>query len=126
MLWELDITVPVFGMVKDNNHRTRAITGDGGEIGISETKSAFLLVTRIQDEVHRFAFTYQRNKHRKSTFELGITNVKGIGEKKAMKLLIHFKTVENLKKATVEEVAQAGGISQSVANDVYEFVQNSL
>ena len=126
VLWELDITVPVFGMVKDNNHRTRAITSDGGEIGISETKSAFLLVTRIQDEVHRFAITYQRNKHRKSTFELGITNVKGIGEKKAMKLLTHFKTVENLKKATVEEIAQAGGISQSVANDVYEFVQNSL
>ena len=126
VLWELDITVPVFGMVKDNNHRTRAITSDGGEIGISETKSAFLLVTRIQDEVHRFAITYQRNKHRKSTFALGITNVKGIGEKKAMKLLTHFKTVENLKKATVEEIAQAGGISQSVANDVYEFVQNSL
>lgn len=126
VLWELDITVPVFGMVKDNNHRTRAITSDGGEIGISETKSAFLLVTRIQDEVHRFAITYQRNKHRKSTFELGITNVKGIGEKKAMKPLTHFKTVENMKKATVEEIAQAGGISQSVANDVYEFVQNSL
>ena len=52
--------------------------------------------------------------------------LQGVAEKKAMKLLTHFKTVENLKKATVEEIAQAGGISQSVANDVYEFVQNSL
>ena len=126
VLWELDINVPLFGMVKDNNHRTRAITGDGGEIAISETKSAFFLVTRIQDEVHRFSITYQRKKHRKSAFELGITSVKGIGEKKAVKLLTAFKTVENLKKATVEEIAAAGGISQSVAKDVYEFVQNSL
>lgn len=126
VLWEMDIEVPVFGMVKDNNHRTRAITADGGEISISETKSAFMLVTRIQDEVHRFAITYQRKKHRKSSFELGITSVKGIGEKKAMKLLSVFKTTEALKKATAEEIAAAAGISQSVAKDVYEFVQNSL
>ncbi len=125
-LWEMDIAVPLFGMVKDNSHRTRAITGDGGEISISETKSAFFLVTRIQDEVHRFSIAYQRKKHRKSSFEVGITGIKGIGEKKAVKLLTAFKTVENLKKATVEEIAAAGGISQSVAKDVYEFVQNSL
>lgn len=125
-LWELDISVPVYGMVKDNNHRTRAITSDGGEISISETRSAFMLVTRIQDEVHRFAITYQRKKHRKSTFELGITKVKGIGEKKAVKLLTAFKTVENLKKATPEEIAAAAGISKNVAEEVYEFVQNSL
>lgn len=125
-LWELDISVPVYGMVKDNNHRTRAITSDGGEISISETRSAFMLVTRIQDEVHRFAITYQRKKHRKSTFELGITKVKGIGEKKAVKLLTTFKTVENLKKATPEEIAAAAGISKNVAEEVYEFVQNSL
>ncbi len=126
VLWELDVKVPVYGMVKDNNHRTRAITSSGGEIGISETKSAFLLVTRIQDEVHRFAITYQRKKHRKSAFELGITQVKGIGDKKAVKLLTAFKTVENLKKATPAEIAEAAGISKSVADKVYEFVQNAL
>lgn len=126
VLWEMDIDVPLFGMVKDNNHRTRAIASDGGEISISETKSAFLLVTRIQDEVHRFAITYQRKKHRKSSFELGITRVKGIGEKKALKLLTAFKTVEGLKNADVDEIAAAAGVSKKVAEDVFEFVQNDL
>lgn len=126
VLWELDIDVPVFGMVKDNNHRTRAIASDGGEISISETRSAFLLATRIQDEVHRFAITYQRKKHRKSSFELGITKVRGIGEKKAVKLLTKFKTVENLRNATVEEIAEAAGVSKNTAQEVYEFVQNNL
>ena len=122
----MDIEVPIFGMVKDNNHRTRAITADGGEISISETKAAFMLVTRIQDEVHRFAISYHRKKHRKSSFELGITSIRGIGEKKALKLLTAFKTTEALKKASPEEIAQVAGVSQSVAKDVYEFVQNSL
>lgn len=126
VLWEMDVELPVFGMVKDNNHRTRAITSNGGEISISETRSAFMLVTRIQDEVHRFAITYQRKKHRKSAFELGITRVKGIGEKKAVRLLTAFKTVENLKKAAPEEIAEAAGVSKTVAEDVYEFVQNDL
>lgn len=126
VLWELGIDVPVYGMVKDNNHRTRAITSDGGEISISETRSAFLLVTRIQDEVHRFSIGYQRKKHRKSAFELGITKIKGIGEKKAAKLLTAFKTTEALKKATAEEIAAAAGVSQTVAQEVYEFVQNDL
>lgn len=126
VLWEMDIEVPVFGMVKDNNHRTRAITADGGEIGISETKAAFMLVTRIQDEVHRFAISYHRKKHRKSSFELGITSVKGIGEKKALKLLTAFKTTEALKNASPEDIARIAGISQSVAKEVYDFVQNSL
>ncbi len=125
-LWELDIDIPVYGMVKDNNHRTRAIAADGGEIGISETRSAFLLVTRIQDEVHRFAITYQRKKHRKSTFELGITRIKGIGEKKAAKLLTVFKTVENMKNASPGEIASAAGISPESAAEVYDFVQNNL
>ncbi|MDE6591842.1 MAG: excinuclease ABC subunit UvrC [Oscillospiraceae bacterium] len=122
VLWEMDINLPVFGMVKDNNHRTRAITADGGEISISEAKSAFMLVTRIQDEVHRFSIGYQRKKHRKSAFELGITSVKGIGEKKAMKLLSTFKTMENLKKASPEEIAAAAGVNLQVARDVWEYV----
>lgn len=123
---ELDISLPVFGMVKDNNHRTRAIAANGGELSISETKAAFLLVTRIQDEVHRYAISYQRKKHRRSAFELGITKVKGIGEKKAAKLLTAFRTADNLKKATVEEIAAAAGVAKNVAEEVYEFVQNSL
>ncbi len=118
VLDDLGITVPMFGMVKDGNHRTRAITGEDGEISISQTKSAFMLVTRIQDEVHRFSIDYQRKKHRKSSIELEIMKVKGIGEKKAMKLLTEYKTIERLKAATVEEIAAAAGVSKETAAQI--------
>lgn len=126
ILREMGINVPVFGMVKDNNHRTRAIATSGAEISISGTKAAFMLVTRIQDEVHRFSITYQRSKHRKQSYEMGITRIKGIGEKKAQKLFTAFKTREEFKKATPEEIARAAGISPELAAEVYDFVQKEL
>lgn len=126
ILREMGINVPVFGMVKDNNHRTRAIATSGSEIAISGTKAAFMLVTRIQDEVHRFSITFQRNKHRKQSYEMGLTKIKGIGEKKAQKLFTTFKTREEFKKATPEEIAKAAGINIALAEQVYEFVQNEL
>lgn len=126
ILREMGINVPLFGMVKDNNHRTRAIATSGSEISISETKAAFMLVTRIQDEVHRFSITYQRKKHGKQSYENGLTKIKGIGEKKAQKLFTAFKTREEFKKASPEEIAKAAGISLELAEQVYDFVQNEL
>ncbi len=126
ILREMGVTVPIFGMVKDGSHRTRAIATSGSEISISENQSAFMLVTRIQDEVHRFSITYQRSKHRKQSYEMGITKIKGIGEKKAQKLFTVFKTREEFKKATPEEIAKAAGINNELANQVYEFIQNEL
>lgn len=126
ILREMGVTVPIFGMVKDNNHRTRAIATSGSEISISGTKSAFMLVTRIQDEVHRFSITYQRSKHRKQSYETGLTQIKGIGEKKAQKLFTAFKTREEFKKASVEEIAKAAGINRELAEQVCEFVRNEL
>lgn len=126
ILREIGITVPIFGMVKDSNHRTRAIATSGAEISISGTKAAFMLVTRIQDEVHRFSVTYQRGKHRKQSGEMGITKIKGIGEKKAQKLFTAFKTREELKKAAAEEIAKAAGISPELAEQVREYIQNEL
>ncbi len=126
ILREMGVTVPIFGMVKDNNHRTRAIATSGSEISISENQSAFMLVTRIQDEVHRFSITYQRSKHRKQSYEMGITKIKGIGEKKAQKLFTAFKTRDEFKKASPEDIAKAAGINSELARQVYEFVQNEL
>ncbi len=126
ILREMGVTVPIFGMVKDNNHRTRAIATSGSEISISENQSAFMLVTRIQDEVHRFSITYQRSKHRKQSYEMGITKIKGIGEKKAQKLFTAFKTREEFKKASPDDIAKAAGINAELAGQVYEFVQNEL
>ncbi len=123
LLSEMGINVPLFGMVKDNKHRTRAIATGGAEISISGTKSAFMLVTRIQDEVHRFSITYQRSKHQKQSYAMEITKIKGIGEKKAQKLFTSFKTKDEFKKATPEEIAKIAGINIELANEVYDFAQ---
>lgn len=126
VLRDLGINVPLFGMVKDNKHRTRAIATNGGEIAVSENKAAFMLLTRIQDEVHRYSITYQRSKHRKQSFSLEITKIKGIGDKKAEKLLMRYKTREELKKASAEDIAKTMGINAELAGQVYDFIQNDI
>ena len=120
---EMGINVPVFGLVKDSKHRTRAVATGGGEISLTASRSAFNLCTRIQDEVHRYAITYQAAKHKKTSYQLELTKVKGIGEKKAIKLMTHFKTKDNLKKATAEEIAQVAGVNISVARELSELLQ---
>ena len=78
---ELSLSIPLFGMVKDSRHRTRAIVTEDGEIAISPVRSVFTFVTAIQDEVHRYAISYQRTLHKKATYQSVLTEVKGIGEK---------------------------------------------
>lgn len=121
---KMNINVPVFGMVKDNRHRTRAIAFDGGEIEINSHRSAFTLVSRIQEEVHRFAITYHHKKHQKSSFTSSLLRIDGIGEKKAKALMKHFKTVSAIKEASVEELAQVSSISQSNAQSIYNYYRN--
>lgn len=121
---KMNINVPVFGMVKDNRHRTRAIAFDGGEIEINSHRSAFTLVSRIQEEVHRFAITYHHKKHQKSSFTSSLLRIDGIGEKKAKALMKHFKTVSAIKEASVEELKQVSGISQSNAQNIYNYYRN--
>ena len=123
MLREMGVHVPVFGIVKDNKHRTRAVAASGGEISLNSSQSAFMLLTRIQDEMHRFAITYQRTLHSKRTFELEITKVKGIGEKKAQKLILHYKTKEALKAASSADLAKIAGINEETALRLHEFIQ---
>ncbi len=122
LLRDMGIDVPVYGLVKDNNHRTRAIASSGAEISISSLKSAFMLLTRIQDEVHRYAITYQRKVHAKNSYELEITKVKGIGQKKAAKLIMHYKTKEALGKATVDELAKIAGINKLQAAELFDII----
>ena len=121
---KMGIDVPVFGLVKDSKHRTRAVATGGGEISLTKSRSAFNLVTRIQDEVHRYAITYQAQKHKKTSYQLEITKIKGIGDKKAMKLMTHFKTKENLKNASAEEISKVAGVNIDVANDLLELLNN--
>ena len=121
---KMNINVPVFGMVKDNKHRTRAIAYNGGEIEINSHRSAFTLVSRIQEEVHRFAITYHHKKHQKSSFTSSLLKIDGIGEKKAKALMKQFKTISAIKEASVEELSAVGGISKANAESVYQYYRN--
>lgn len=121
---QMNIDVPVFGMVKDNKHRTRAIAYDGGEITINSHRSAFTLVSTIQEEVHRFAITYHHKKHQKSSFSSSLTRIDGIGEKKAKLLLKQFKTITAIKQATVQELSAVKGISEKNAEDIVKYFLN--
>ncbi len=115
--------IPLFGMVKDNHHRTRAIATDGGEISLSNTSAAFHLLSQIQEEVHRFSVAYMHNLHNKSTYTVELTRVKGIGEKKAQKLMLHYKTIGRMRQAPQTELANVAGVSTTVAEQLHEFLQ---
>ncbi len=120
---ELKVDVPLFGLVKDSRHRTRAIAKAGGEIEIKSNKALFALLTNIQDEVHRFSITFQRVKHKQKTYSLELTEVKGIGEAKARALLKEFKTKANMKAASPEKLQKAAKVSAEKARELYEFIQ---
>lgn len=120
ILEEMGLDIPLFGMVKDDKHRTRAIAHDGGETAILSSRSAFTLVSKIQDEVHRFSITFMKAKHTKNAFSLKITEVPGIGDKRAQALMKHFKTQKALRESTVEQLAQAPGMSKPSAERLYE------
>ena len=123
VLQKMGIECPLFGLVKDSKHRTRAVATGGGEISLTKARSAFNLVTSIQDEVHRVAITYQAKKHKKSSFGLQLTKIKGIGDKKAQKLITEFKTKDNLKKASAEELAKCAGINIDKAKELEAMIK---
>lgn len=119
---EMGIDVPVYGLVKDNRHRTRAVATGGGEISLSKARSAFNLVTAIQDEVHRYSVAFMTKRHKKATFASTLTSVKGVGEKKAAKLIGEFKTTEKLKAATLEEIKRTAGVNEQTAQELKRII----
>ena len=123
LLRELGLDIPLFGMVKDDRHRTRAIAEGGREIQINELRAVFDLVTRIQDEVHRYSVSFMHQKHKKKTYSSELLTVKGVGEKKAAKIMIRYKTKANLLKATPEELAATAGVSLDTARQLWEVIQ---
>lgn len=112
--------IPLFGMVKDGSHRTRAIAKSGGEIAFTSKRRAFTLVAEIQEEVHRFAVTYHRQKHKASALSSTLTDIPGVGPSRAKALLRHFKTVTAIKNAGVDELKNVSGISDSMAQTIYD------
>ncbi len=123
ILAEYGLEIPVYGMVKDSRHRTRAIAADGGEIALDAKQAAFRFVTAVQDEVHRFAITYQQQVHKRESFAIRLTRCEGIGEKKAAALLKAFRTKKRLKEATVPELRQAAKLSESQAQVLKSFIE---
>ncbi len=113
--------VPVFGMVKDSKHRTRAMVSSEGEIAIAMHKGIFKFVTEIQDEVHRFSIEYQRRTRKSKSYAITLTKVKGIGPKKAENLMKKFKTVANIKNAEMGQLIEAEGITYKDARNIYEY-----
>lgn len=111
VLKSYNLAIPVFGMVKDQKHKTRAIAADGGEITISATRKVFTLVSAIQEEVHRFAISYHHAKHQKNAKQSELTSIEGIGQKKAEALWREFKTLDKIKRADIDTLASVKGIS---------------
>ncbi len=121
ILSEIKIDVPIFGMVKDSKHRTRAIAADGGDIVIKANRRAYTLVATIQEETHRFAIEYHRRRSRKTALSTRLTEIEGVGKTRAETLLRHFKTLTAIEDATVEELASVNGITLPVANNIYDY-----
>ena len=110
--------IPVYGMVKDDRHRTRAIAADGGEIAIHAKRSAYTLVSTIQEEVHRWAITYHRQRRGKSGLGTALTRIEGVGATRARALLRHFGSLKAIRAASVEDIAAVKGIPRPVAEAV--------
>ena len=113
--------VPIFGSVKDDKHRTRGIVSPDGEIELSMHKNAFVIVSKMQDEVHRYTIEYERRSHSKNAFRSSLLDIEGVGEARAKALLKHFKTIRAVSEATVDELAAVKGVSRSSAQSVWDY-----
>lgn len=121
VLEQMKIDVPVFGMVKDSKHKTRAITNGNREIEITSNRSAYTLVSTIQEEVHRFAISYHRTSRKSTAFKSSLTEIGGIGEKRAKALLKHFGSIKNIKSADLKELEDAPSMNSTAALSVYNY-----
>ena len=113
------LNIPVFGMVKDDNHRTRGVTTEKDEIHIKRTDAIFKFLTQIQDETHRFAITSFHKKHKKSTLKSELTNIHGVGEAKKNKLLKTFKSINVIKELSVDELSKI--VDEKTAKNIFEY-----
>lgn len=112
------LPIALFGMVKDSKHKTRAIAAGGREISLTRSRAAFTLVSTIQDEVHRFAITYHHATHGKSVINSTLTQIEGIGPARAKELLRHFKTINAIYNASIDELCDVKGMNRTAAENI--------
>ena len=125
VLNDLGIRIPVCGMVKDDHHRTRGLYFNNVEIPIDTSSEGFRLITRIQDEAHRFAIEYHRSLRSKEQVHSILDDIPGIGDTRRKALLRKFKSVENIRDASEEELAQTESMNAGSARQVYDFFHKS-
>ncbi|MGL5258668.1 MAG: excinuclease ABC subunit UvrC [Lachnospiraceae bacterium] len=126
VLEELKIHIPVCGMVKDDNHNTRGLLFQNKEIPLAKNSEGFRLITRIQDEAHRFAVSYHRSLRSKGQVHSILDEIPGIGATRRKALMRHFDSVNEIKNASIEELSQVPNIPENIAKEIYSFFHNSM
>lgn len=121
VLENLHIDIPVCGMVKDDHHRTRGLYYNQKEVPIARDSEGFKLITRVQDEAHRFAIEYHRSLHRNEGIHSMLDDIKGIGPARRKALMRHFKTIEEIKNADVDTLLSVPEITKNQAEEIYRF-----
>ena len=121
VLDELHLNIPVCGMVKDDNHRTRGLYFQNEEITFPRNSEVFGMITRLQDEAHRFAITYHKQLRGKEQVHSILDDIKGVGPSRRKALMQHFKDINKIREATVEQLQEVNGITETVAVSVYDF-----
>ena len=123
VLDELHMDIPVCGMVKDDNHHTRGLYFNNVELPIDTRSEGFKLITRIQDEAHRFAIEYHRSLRSKAQVKSVLDDIPGIGPARRKALMRHFKSIEDIRKATVEELLEVPELTRNVAEEIHGFFE---
>ncbi len=126
VLAELKIVIPVCGMVKDDNHRTRGLYFNNVELPIDTHSEGFKLITRVQDEAHRFAIEYHRSLRSKAQIKSVLDDIPGVGPARRKALMRHFKSIEEIKAASVDQLAQLPEINRRAAEEIYGFFRKNV
>ncbi len=122
---DLGLDIPVCGMVKDDNHRTRALWYNNSEIFIDKSSEEFKLITRIQDEAHRFAIEFHRNLRSKTQVKSILDDIQGIGPTRRKALMKYFKSIDAIKSASIDSLMEVPSMNKSTAERIFEFFNNS-
>ena len=124
VLGELGLNIPVCGMVKDDNHRTRGLYYNNEEIPIDRHSEGFKLITRIQDEAHRFAIEYHRSLRSKAQVHSVLDDIEGIGETRRKALMRRYQSLDKIREASIEDLALTESMNERAAKQVYDFFHN--
>ncbi|NLC65902.1 MAG: excinuclease ABC subunit UvrC [Clostridium sp.] len=124
VLIDLNLEIPVIGLVKDDSHTTRGVIYENIEYSLDDMRDALLLLTKIQDEVHRFAINYHRSLRAKSSTKSILDNIPNIGEKRRRNLMIKFGSIKNIEKASFEKLLETPSINKLAAESIIEFFEN--